>query len=149
MPSTPRNQRASNGYTNNEYTSNVGVVFVGPERFSKRARLLRRSEFLNLSRTGKKVYTSHFVVLSKTNDKGENRLGVTVSARVGKAVTRNRIKRLLREFFRRHSREVSSPQDIVIIARKGAGELLLDEVTKELRGALIYRGVAKGSSWVG
>ncbi|TAK00969.1 ribonuclease P protein component, partial [bacterium] len=128
----------SNRYTNNEYTSNEGVVSLGGERFPKRARLLRRSEFLNLSRTGKKVYTSHFVVLSKTNDKGENRLGVTVSARVGKAVARNRIKRLLREFFRRHSRELSSPQDIVIIARKGAGELLLDEVTKELRGALIY-----------
>lgn len=121
----------------------------GGEGFPKRMRLLRRSEFLNLSRTAKKAYTSHFVILSKTNDKGEARLGVTVSARVGKAVARNRIKRLLREFFRRHSREISSPQDIVIIARKGAGELLLEEVTKELRGALIYRGVAKGSGWVG
>jgi len=113
---------------------------LGGERFPKKARLLRRSQFLSLSRAGKKAYTSHFVVLSKTNDKGENRLGVTVSAKVEKAVGRNRIKRLVREFFRRHSRELSSPQDIVIIARKGAGELLLDEVTKELRGAFINQG---------
>ena len=113
---------------------------VGGERFSKRARLTRRSEFLSLSRQGKKVYTSHFVVLSKTNDKGENRLGVTVSARVGNAVIRNRIKRLLREFFRRHSRELSSPQDFVVIARKGAGGLSLDEATRELRGAFTIQG---------
>ena len=113
---------------------------VSGERFPKGARLLRRSEFLNLSRAGKKAHTSHFVVLSKTNDKGGNRLGVTVSARVGNAVIRNRIKRLVREFFRRHSRELPSPQDIVIIARKGAGELSLDEVARELRGPFTIQG---------
>lgn len=116
------------------------ITNVGGERFPRTARLLRRSEFLNLSRAEKKAHTSHFVVLSKTNDKGGNRLGVTVSARVGNAVTRNRIKRLVREFFRRHTRELPSPQDTVIIARKGAGELSLDEVARELRGALTIQG---------
>ncbi len=108
---------------------------VAGEGFPKRARLLKRSEFLHLSRAGKKSQTSHFVVLSKTNDKGESRLGVTVSTKVGNAVTRNRIKRLVREFFRRHSGELPSPQDIVIIARKGAGELSLDDAARELREA--------------
>ncbi|MFQ5904399.1 MAG: ribonuclease P protein component, partial [Candidatus Binatia bacterium] len=61
---------------------------------------------MNLSQGGRKIHTSHFVVISKTNDKGENRLGVTVSSRVGRAVVRNRIKRLLREFFRRHRHEI-------------------------------------------
>lgn len=116
------------------------MLSQGGERFPKRARLTRRSEFLNLSREGEKIHTSHFVVISKTNEKGEDRLGITVSARVGKAVTRNRIKRLLREFFRRHRREIPLHQDIVIIARKGAGELSLDEVTEELKGAFTYRG---------
>ncbi len=113
---------------------------LGGERFPKTARLRRRSEFLKLSRVGKKLHASHFVVLSKTNDKGENRLGVTVSARVGNAVVRNRIKRRLREFFRRHSCKLSSAQDIVIIARKGAGELSLDEVTRELQGTFTIQG---------
>ncbi len=105
------------------------------EGFPKSARLRKRSEFLRLSRTGKKSQTSHFVVLRKSNDKGESRLGLTVSTKVGNAVTRNRIKRLVREFFRRHSGELPSAQDIVIIARKGAGELSLEEAARELREA--------------
>lgn len=105
------------------------------EGFPKSARLTRRSEFLKLSRGGTKVHTPHFVVLSKKNDQGETRLGVTVSARVGKATVRNRIKRRLREFFRRHRPEITSPQDVVIIAKKGAGELSLSEAAGELRRA--------------
>lgn len=118
---------------------NDSAMSLGAEKFSKRARLAKRSEFLNLAQGGKKVHTSHFIVITKTNDKGENRLGVTVSTRVGKAVVRNRIKRLLREFFRRHRLELPSHDDIVIIARKGAGELSLDEVAGELRSALTDR----------
>lgn len=107
----------------------------GQERFPTSARLTRRSEFLALSREGRRVHTSHFVVLSKNNDKGQSRLGVTVSARVGKAVVRNRIKRLLREFFRRHRYEIPAQRDFVVIARKGAEKLSLSAVEGELRGA--------------
>ncbi len=115
------------------------MLSPGGEKFPRQARLTRRSEFLNLSQGGRKVYTSHFVVISKSNDKGENRLGVTVSARVGKAVVRNRIKRYLREYFRHHRREFPSLQDTIIIARKGAGKLSWKEVAEELKGALTYR----------
>lgn len=113
---------------------------VGGESFPKRARITRRSEFLNLSRSGKKVYTSHFVVISKTNDKGESRLGVTVSASVGEAVIRNRVKRLLREFFRRHRHKIPAHRDIVVIAKKGTAELSLVEVAEELQGAFPFLG---------
>jgi len=111
----------------------------GGEGFPKKARLTRRSEFLRLSRAGRKSHTSHFVIIGKPNDKGESRLGITVSSRVGKAVVRNRIKRRLREFFRRHLREIAPAQDIVIIARKGAENLSLREVTGELKGVLALR----------
>ncbi|OGQ84941.1 MAG: ribonuclease P protein component [Deltaproteobacteria bacterium RIFCSPLOWO2_12_FULL_57_22] len=107
----------------------------GWERFPKSARLTRRSEFVALSRGGRRVHTSHFIVLSKYNDKGESRLGVTVSAKVGKAVVRNRIKRLLREFFRRHRREISSRRDFVVIAKKDAEKLSLCEILGELKVA--------------
>ena len=112
----------------------------GGEGFPKRARLTRRSEFLNLSREGKKAHTSHFVVISKANSKATSRLGLTVSAKVAKAVARNRVKRLVREFFRRHRAKISAHQDIVVIARKGAEKLSLEGVAGELGGLPAFRG---------
>ena len=108
------------------------------EKFPKRARLKRRSEFLNVSRAGKKTFAPHFIIIGKINDQGESRLGITVSAKVGKAVIRNRIKRQLREFFRRHRREIRLHQDIIIIARRGAEKLSSQELTREIREALIH-----------
>jgi ribonuclease P protein component len=105
---------------------------LGAERFPKRARLTKRSEFLILSRGAKRVHTPHFVILSKANDTGENRLGVTVSAKVGKAVIRNRIKRRLREIFRRHRQRLAGYRDYVIVAKPGAGEITFDQVAGEL-----------------
>ncbi len=85
------------------------------------------------------------MVIVKENEKGQNRLGITVSAKVGNAVVRNRIKRLLREFFRRHQGGSPGQQDIVIIAKNGAGELCSNKMAAELRGVFAQRKGAKGS----
>jgi ribonuclease P protein component len=112
------------------------------ESFPKRDRLTKRSQFLTLSRQGRKIHTSHFVILSKGNDLQQNRLGITVTTRVGNAVIRNRIKRLVREFFRRHKGQSSTARDIVVIAKRGAETLSLSEVAGEIRTAL-----TQGRSW--
>ena len=109
---------------------------VGGESFPKGARLTRRSEFLALSRRARKLHTPHFVVLTQPNDRGESRLGITVTKRVGNSVTRNLIKRRVREFFRRARGALPSAEDFVIIARQGAESLSLAEVTAELRSVL-------------
>ena len=103
------------------------------ESFPKEARLTRRSEFLQLSRGGRKFYTPHFIIIRRDNDHLGKRLGVTVSAKVGNAVVRNRVKRGLREFFRRGREDFRLDQDTVIIARRGAGELSHSAMTAELR----------------
>lgn len=103
------------------------------ESFPKEARLTRRSEFLLLSRRGRKSYTPHFIIIRKDNDRLGKRLGITVSAKVGKAVVRNRVKRRLREFFRRGRERFHPDQDTVVIARRGAGELSYAAMTAELR----------------
>jgi ribonuclease P protein component len=111
---------------------NGGSLSQGREGFSKAARLTRRSQFLHLSREGKKQHTPHFVVISRINKSGESRLGITVSAKVGQAVVRNRIKRRLREFFRRIRSGLSPDRDVVIVAKPGAGRLSLGELSDEL-----------------
>ncbi len=103
------------------------------ESFPKEARLTRRSEFLLLSRRGRKFYTPHFIIIRRDNDHLGKRLGVTVSSKVGNAVVRNRLKRGLREFFRRERESFRPDQDTVIIARRGAGVLSHATMTAELR----------------
>jgi ribonuclease P protein component len=70
---------------------------------------------------------------------------VITTKRLGKAVERNRVKRLLREFFRQH-KGILPPQDIVIIAKKGAAHLHYAEVLAELAGVFLLSGESDGVS---
>jgi ribonuclease P protein component len=105
---------------------------MGPFSFTKQERLLKRSDFVNLNRSGKRVYTRHFIIIRKRNELGITRLGVTAGKKVGNAVRRNRIKRLIREFFRLHKALFPQGYDIAIIAKKDASNLDLGRVEEEL-----------------
>ena len=63
------------------------------------------------------------------------RLGVTVTRKVGNAVQRNRIKRVVREVFRRN-RDLFPPADVVFVAKRDAAAVLgYDEVLRQVKGA--------------
>jgi ribonuclease P protein component len=104
------------------------------EGFPRVARIRRRREFLALGRVGERNQSAHFIVLTRPRD-GESRLGVTVSRKVGGAVVRNRIKRRVREVFRRDPERLMPRHDLVVIARAGAGTVPQGEVREELRAA--------------
>lgn len=78
---------------------------------------------MRLSRSGYKIHSENFVVISRTNDYTESRIGVTVSGKVGNSVIRNRIKRRVREFFRRRRAVLPQGVDFLVIARKSAVDL--------------------------
>jgi len=61
------------------------------------------------------------VVYALPRDRGPSRLGVAVGRKVGRAVRRNRIKRLVREVFRRNRDELRRPCDVVVVARAPGG----------------------------
>ena len=107
------------------------------QSFPKAARLLRRADFLRVQGSGRRKGTGHFVVVSAPSTAGRVRIGVTVSSRVGNAVIRNRVKRLVRETFRTRCATVPGTKDVVVIARPGAEKLNYDEVVSELERALI------------
>lgn len=68
------------------------------------------------------------------------RLGITVSRRVGNAVVRNRVKRHVREWFRRARPGLQPDLDVVVIARREAATLRFDE-TERLLSTLLARAV--------
>jgi ribonuclease P protein component len=102
--------------------------------FRKEERIRRRADFQRISREGARYQTRHFRVSVSPNGLAHGRLGITVTKRIGSAVQRNRIKRLIREFFRLHKRELPGSSDLVISARKGAAGLNFWQVSEELKG---------------
>lgn len=105
---------------------------MGEFALTKKERLLNRTDFVNLNRSGKRYHTRHFLVIFKKNGLGITRLGVTVSKKTGNAVKRNRTKRLIREFFRLNKAYLPQGYDIVVAAKKGASYLDLRKTKKEL-----------------
>jgi ribonuclease P protein component len=108
----------------------------GSRSFPKTVRLRRRREFLSVQREGQRRHTSHFVVIRRRGEASQLRLGITVSSRVGNAVVRNRVKRLVREGFRQLLTTLVDPADVVVIARPGADRITHAQAAEEIRNAL-------------
>jgi len=79
------------------------------------------------------VATPSVVIYCRKNGRTENRLGITVSGKVGGAVVRNRVRRRLKEIYRLSECEMKTGFDIVIVARVKSRHVTY----RELRGAAL------------
>ena len=102
--------------------------------YTKADRLRKRSELVYVSQFGEKIENRHFIAYCCPGQSETVRLGVTVTKRVGKAVTRNRIKRSIREHFRLNRKQFHSNLDMNIIAKKQAADLTTEETFSSLKG---------------
>ena len=93
--------------------------------FDKTLRLLKPYQFNDLRVGSIKVENREFYLIFKKNIYDNSRIGLTVSKRIGNAVVRNRIKRIVRDYFRKNRTSISKNVDIIVIAKKSvAGKSL-------------------------
>ena len=85
--------------------------------------LKKQNDFRRVFKHGKSAAMPLFVVYAAANDLGHNRLGLSVSKKVGNAIKRNRVRRSIRECCRINQSEISQGFDLIVIARVPAGEL--------------------------
>jgi ribonuclease P protein component len=90
----------------------------------KRGRLSRSADFERVYRQGRSHANRWLVLYAFPRaPEGEPRLGLSVSRKVGGAVDRNRVKRLLREAFSRRAEALADGQDVVLVARPDLKDL--------------------------
>lgn len=104
--------------------------------FPKENRIRRRREFVHLSNSGKKVHTDQFIGIYGASETGKKRIGITVSKKVGNAVMRNRIKRVIREYFRLHKQNLKYDLEINIIAKRNVSALSTEKIFLSMREVL-------------
>lgn len=98
--------------------------------------LKKNSDFKNVYTHGKSYANKYLVMYVLENDLGKNRLGISVSKKVGNSVVRHRITRLIRESYRLQESKFQKGYDIVVIARSTAN----GRTYHEIESAMIHLG---------
>lgn len=94
----------------------------GSERFGKSARIQTRCEFMRVLGARRSAGDANLVVYIAPNDLGWNRLGISVSKRIGNSIDRHYVRRRIREAFRTSREVLPTSIDIVCVAQQGARE---------------------------
>ena len=94
--------------------------------------LKKNHQFQFVYKNGKSYANKYFVMIIKENGLDKNRIGISVSKKVGNSVVRHRITRLVRESYRLHESVFNSGLDIVIGARSSAAEASYFDVESAL-----------------
>jgi ribonuclease P protein component len=111
------------------------------KRIMKNSQSLKKNaDFQNVYRSGKSFANKYLVMYVKENDLGINRIGISVSKKVGNSVVRHRVKRLILESYRLHEDMFNSSLDMVIIARNTAK----DKSYHEIESAVLHLGKLHG-----
>lgn len=109
-------------------------------RFTSSLKLNR--DFRRVYRKGTSAVRPCLVVYARRTGGRENRLGLTVTAKVGKAHTRNLVRRRLREIYRLHEDGMRPGYDLVVVARTRAAAADYGRLEKEFLSARDELGVA-------
>jgi len=91
------------------------------ESFPKGLRIRKRAEYLEIQRSGTAVHGRVLIgIVRRAQGGGTARLGITTTRKLGSAVARNRVRRLVREAFRRNRGALPAGADVVVVAKRAA-----------------------------
>lgn len=96
--------------------------------------LKKNCDFKRVYRTGNSFANKYLVMYAMDNNLNTNRLGISVSKKIGNSVVRHRITRLIRESYRLSEDKILQGLDIVVVARVGAK----DKSYQEIKNALMH-----------
>lgn len=108
-------------------------------------RVKKNSHFRYIYNRGKSISNASLVMYTSRNNKPINRIGISVSKKIGKSVVRNRVKRLIKESYRNNRDRFKKGYDIIFIARIGASKLKYRDIEKSIfnlakRGGILKEG---------
>ncbi|WP_338471231.1 ribonuclease P protein component [Niallia sp. XMNu-256] len=110
----------------------------------KEYRVKKNKDFQEAFKNGRSVANRQFVLyLLKKPDQPHFRIGLSVSKKIGNAVTRNRIKRYVRQAFHEFDGQIHNEWDYIIIARKPTADMDFFEVKQSLTHVLRLARVMK------
>ncbi len=105
--------------------------FPADQRFRRSWRLTARRQFLVVYQEGRRASSACFTLFGRANGLDHSRVGLTVTRKVGCAVRRNRVKRLLREVYRKNLGRLRAPVDIVVNTRPSILDLPVSRLESE------------------
>ena len=116
----------------------------GQERFLRRERLTHRKQYLYVYQSGTKRVGRGFVLFVAGCEEQGRKMGCAVSRKVGGAVVRNRVKRFIREAYRKHRAHLPRDGYFVLVARPASARLTYEECEAEIR-RLFQKGDSVGA----
>jgi ribonuclease P protein component len=109
--------------------------------FGAESRLKRKIDIERCQKGGAKLHAKHFLILVTSSTASHSRLATAVTTKLEKrSVVRNKIKRRIREVFRRAYGDFKRPIDIVVVARRGVQSCEYPDYQREILGALRANG---------
>ena len=105
--------------------------------------LKKNHEFQSVFKSGRSYANKLFVMYVSKNQLDRNRIGISVSKKVGNSVVRHRLTRLIREIYRLNEQKIQSGKDIVVVARINAKDISYHDMEKAFFHLLKMHGIEK------
>lgn len=98
----------------------------------KKFRIRKNMEFKNIYKVGKNYWNRNLVLYVRKNGLNETRVGYTITKKIGNAVTRNKMRRRMKEIYRLNFHNIKEGYDLIFIAKRSIVNISYDELESSM-----------------